>query len=86
MSESAYEGYPKWKYHKKLGSKIVHNAEEEKALGDSWYDNPSESSDTSQFVIFLQTRIKPHWDRWAWIITVVSAILALIGGVIKLRR
>ncbi len=86
MNDYAQQEYPKWKYHRKFGSKIVHNAEEEKVLGDSWYDNPSESADTSQFVIFLQTRVKRHWDRWAWIVTVVSAILALIGGIIKLRR
>jgi hypothetical protein len=40
--------YPKWEYQRILGGKIVHNAEEEKALGDSWYDNPRESVDTSQ--------------------------------------
>jgi hypothetical protein len=65
MNDYAQQEYPKWKYHRKLESKIVHSSEEEEALGDSWYDSPSESTDTSQFVIFLQKRVKPHWDRWA---------------------
>ena len=86
MSDYSYQEYPKWKYHRKVGGKIVHNSEEEKALGDSWYDNPSESVDTSQFVMFLQKRVRPRWNQWAWIVVAVSAILAVIGGVIRLWR
>jgi hypothetical protein len=86
MSDYADREYPKWKYHRKLGGKIVHNADEERALGDSWYDNPKDSANTSQFVTFLQRRIKPQWGRWAWIVAGISAILALIGGMTKLWR
>jgi hypothetical protein len=77
--------YPKWKYNRKLGGKIVHNAEEEKALGDSWYDDPRESVDTSKSM-FLEKREKPRWGRWAWIVVGIATMLAVIGGVIKLWR
>jgi hypothetical protein len=77
--------YPKWEYQRILGGKIVHNAEEEKALGDSWYDNPRESVDTSESM-FLEKREKPHWGRWAWIVVGIATMLAVIGGIIKLWR
>ena len=48
--------------------------------------NPGEITSTSQFLVFLKTKAKPHWDRWAWIVAGLAAILAVIGGMIKLWR
>ncbi len=78
MSGHTYQEYPKWKYHRKLGSKIVHNAEEEKALSDTWYDNPSESADTSQFSA-------SHWPvRWP-VSTLRSESFLAFRGQIRLK-
>jgi hypothetical protein len=48
--------------------------------------NSGEITSTSQFLVFLRTKAKPHWDRWAWAVVGLAAILAVIGGVIKLWR
>ena len=40
MSAYVYQEFPKVKYHPKLGTKTVQNPEEEKALGEGWYNNP----------------------------------------------
>lgn len=34
--------YPKWLYHRTKGAKLLHNEEEEKALGRGWKDTPAE--------------------------------------------
>lgn len=38
MSKREYFHFPKWKYHAKEDARIVADAEEEKALGDDWFD------------------------------------------------
>jgi hypothetical protein len=34
--------YPKWRFHKELGEKIVKNKEEEHALGKDWHESPAD--------------------------------------------
>lgn len=34
--------YPKFKYHKTEGAKLVHSEEKEKSLGKGWFDSPAE--------------------------------------------
>jgi hypothetical protein len=82
----AYKQYPKRKCHPALGSKIVQNADEEKALGDGWLDEPRDSTTTSQFFVFLELKVKPHWEGWVWTVAAVSVVLAVIGGIIKLSK
>jgi hypothetical protein len=90
MSDDKYQEFPKSKYHNDGRSKVVQNAEEEKALGAGWGDKPtdsvSDSTNTSQFFVFMELRVKPHWERWGWILVAVSVILAVIGGILKLSR
>jgi hypothetical protein len=43
MSEVA-KVYPLAKYHKELGSVVVQDAREEKALGAGWFDHPWDAS------------------------------------------
>jgi hypothetical protein len=81
MSEYVYQEFPKWKYHPTLGSKIVKNAEEEKALGKGWYNNPNEfpkPPEPSRVEIILDQKVKPWWTKWQWIVTAVAAIVALL--------
>lgn len=33
--------YPRWVHHAKQGGKLVHNKEQEKALGEGWGDDSS---------------------------------------------
>lgn len=33
--------FPKWKYHRSLEPRIVHDPEEESALGEGWADTPA---------------------------------------------
>ena len=42
MVAYVYQEFPKVKYHPELGTKTVQTAEEEKALGSDWYNNPSQ--------------------------------------------
>lgn len=34
--------YPKFKYHRTLGPKIVHTAHQEATLGSDWHDSPAD--------------------------------------------
>ena len=43
--------------------------------------NESETTSTTQLLVFLERNVKP---RWAWGILGLAAILAVIGGIIKL--
>jgi len=42
LSEYVYQEFPKVKYHPGKGTVTVQNAEEEKALGKGWYNNPGQ--------------------------------------------
>src|SRR5579884_2868507 len=54
-----YQEFPKWKYHPKLGGKIVQNADEEKALGRGWYNRPNEFPKPSATALALNEKVKP---------------------------
>jgi hypothetical protein len=79
-----YQEFPKWKYHPTKDGKIVQNAEEEKALGPGWYNNPNEFPKPSQIPIILEQRIKPWWTRWGWIVAALGAIFGTIAALLKL--
>jgi hypothetical protein len=84
-----YQEFPKCKYHPRLPVKTVQNAAEEKALGRGWYNNPGDAAkaaEPSRIVLVLDRTIKPWWMKWQWIVTGCGAIVALIGGIIKLWR
>jgi hypothetical protein len=84
-----YQEFPKWKYHPTLPGKIVQNAAEEKALGKGWYNNPAEAAKAARpsiIVRVLDEAVKPWWMKWQWIVTGCGAIVALIGGIVKLWK
>lgn len=39
-----YLEFPKWKYHPSKDPVIVQDADEEKALGDDWFDLPEQAA------------------------------------------
>lgn len=41
MDTPVSTAYPKWQYHASEPARLVNNAEEEKALGPGWVDNPA---------------------------------------------
>jgi hypothetical protein len=88
MSEYVYQEFPKWKYHPKLGGKIVQNAEEEKALGEGWYNTPNfpPPPKPSRIVTGLDEIVKPLWTKWQWIVVGLGAIVALMGGILTLIK
>ncbi len=84
-----YQEFPKCKYHTTLPVKVVQNAEEEKALGRGWYNNPAEAAKAAEpFIVvrLLDQKVKPWWTKWQWLVTGCGAIVALVGGIIKLWK
>jgi hypothetical protein len=84
-----YQEFPKWKYHPTQPAKIVKNSEEEKALGKGWYNTPTamqKAMEPTRIARVLNEKVKPWWTKWQWIVTGCGAIIALIGGIIKLFR
>ncbi len=66
-----YQEFPKWKYHVDGRSKIVQNAEEEKALGKGSHNTPGEiakANAPSRLETLLEGKMKPWWTRWGWIV------------------
>lgn len=81
-----YQEFPKWKYHPEKGGKIVQNSEEERALGEGWFNTPKfpPPPKPSQVPLFLESKVKPWWTRWGWIVIALGAIFGTIGAAIKL--
>jgi hypothetical protein len=44
-------------------------------------ESAGETTSTSQLLVFLERSVKP---RWAWGLVGLAAMLAVIGGIIKL--
>jgi hypothetical protein len=88
MSEYVYQEFPKWKYHPEKGGKIVQNAEEEKALGEGWYNTPAfpEPPKPSPIVRGLTDVVKPWWTKWQWLVVGAGAIVSLLVGLLTLVK
>jgi hypothetical protein len=84
--ENVYQEFPKWKYHPKLGSKVVQNAAEEKALGRGWYNTPNDFPKPSKPTVTLRTKIKPWWAEWEWAIKAIAVVLGLIAAIVALFK
>lgn len=81
-----YQEFPKVKYSPKFGTKTVQNADEEKALGKGWYNNPGEFPKPSRSVAVLDEVVKPWWMKWQWIFAAVALIVGTAAALIKLWR
>jgi hypothetical protein len=86
MTAYVYQEFPKVKYHPKLGTKTVQNAEEEKALGNGWYNNPGEFPKPSRILTGLDQVVKPFWVKWKWIVGAIALLLTIVGTVVSLLR
>jgi hypothetical protein len=86
MMVYVYQEFPKVKYNPKLGTKTVQNAEEEKALGKGWYNNPGEFPKPSRIVAGLDEVVKPWWNKWQWLFAAGALIVGTIAGFIQLWR
>ncbi|GEM_PF-2412644 len=84
-----YQEFPKWKYHVDGQSKIVQNAEEEKALGKGWYNNPGEVAkalEPSRIDVILNKKVRSWWTKWEWIVVGLAAIVGLLVGLKTLLK
>ena len=54
---------------------------ERKSAVEEPEESEGESTSTSQLLVFLERRVKPGW---AWSLVGLAAMLAVIGGIIKL--
>src|ERR1700733_1981498 len=82
MSAYVYQEFPKVKYHPKLGTKTVQNADEEKALGKGWYNNPGEFPKPSGIVAAWNRLRAETWsrnDKIAVVAVVVTILLAVVA-------
>ena len=88
MAAYVYQEFPKWKYHPKLGNKIVKNAEEEKALGEGWFNSPNfpPPPKPSAIVANLDGVVRPWWTKWQWIFTAAAVIISIAVGLVTLLR
>jgi len=81
-----FREYPKVKYSPEFETKTVQNADEEKALGKGWYNNPREFPKPSRTFAVLDEVVKPWWMKWQWIFAAVALIVGTAGALIKLWR
>jgi hypothetical protein len=83
-----YQEFPKWKYHPERGGKIVQNAEEEKALGEGWYNTPNFPAPPkpSRIIAGLDQVVRPWWTKWQWIFAAIAVIVTIAVGVVTLLR
>jgi len=86
MTAYVYQEFPKMKYHPKLGTKIVQNAEEEKALGKGWYSNMGEFPKPSRFVTWLEQVLHPWWTKWGWLFTGIALLVGISSGIVSILR
>jgi len=77
LSEYVYQEFPKVKYHPEKGTVTVQNAEEEKALGKGWYNNPGQFRKPSRVTTGL-LNVKPWWEKWEWSFTALAKIFGVI--------
>lgn len=84
-----YQEFPKWKYHPTLPGRIVKNAEEEKALGKGWFNNPNEAAKAKEgpkAIKVLKESVKPWWEEWKWIILALGALIGVLVGIKSLLK
>jgi hypothetical protein len=86
MNEYKFQEFPKMKYHPKLGTKIVQNSQEEKALGKGWYNNPGAFPKPSRIVAGLDEVVKPWWTKWQWIFSATALLVGNITAFVTMLR
>ena len=84
-----FQAYRRMLYHPKLApdGKVFKTPAETIGLANrGWYDSPGKFPNPSHLSQFLETKAKPWFTKWQWLLAGIAAILVLLAALVKLLQ